>query len=110
MASLQLASVLSQEERLSIGVDMMTKLQDLVDNQRRTWVNNPNTATVLANSEREVSTLKMKLQMSEEFVDRMRSQLRDEEDKLQEARKTYYAVIIGRLYFPSCSFAVLVIL
>lgn len=44
---------------------------------------------------RESQLLKMKLQMSEDFVDKLRRQLKESEDQLQVARRTYYSVVIG---------------
>lgn len=43
----------------------------------------------------EVANLKMKLEMAEDYVDKLRGSLRETEDKLQEARKTYFTVVIG---------------
>lgn len=47
---------------------------------------------------RESHILRMRLQMSEEFVDKLRRQLQESEDQLQIARRTYYSVVIGGLY------------
>lgn len=46
---------------------------------------------------RESQVLKMRLQMSEDFIDKLRHQLQEAEDQLQVARRTYYAVVIGEL-------------
>lgn len=47
--------------------------------------------------EMELTSLKMKLEMAEDYVDKLRGSLRETEDKLQEARKTYFTVVIGKI-------------
>lgn len=55
----------------------------------------------------EAANLRMKLEMAEDYVDKLRGSLRETEDKLQEARKTYFTVVIGKSFslnftcFPS---------
>ena len=51
--------------------------------------------------EMETTSLKMKLEMAEDYVDKLRGSLRETEDKLQEARKTYFTVVIGESLVPS---------
>lgn len=46
--------------------------------------------------EREINTLRSKLSMSEQFIDRLRSQLRDSEDEIQKARRTYFTIEVEK--------------
>lgn len=92
MAAIKLSSVLTEAELKAVDPQILSKMQAFVESERAGL---PKSSTLIANHERENQHLKMKLQMSEDFVDRLRNQLRSVEDNLQEARKTYYSVVIG---------------
>jgi hypothetical protein len=53
------------------------------------------TAESHARKEVEFANLKMRYEMAEEYVDKLRASLRETEDKLQDARKMYFTVEIG---------------
>ena len=92
MASVNLAASLSEEERKSLPVELLQKLQSFIDGKQQ---NVPKTSTLIANIERDNTNLKIKLQMSEDMVDKLRKQLRDAEDNVQQARRIYFEKEIG---------------
>lgn len=60
-------------------------------------------ADLLSRKEAEMAATKMKLDMAEDYVDKLRTSLRDTEDKLQDARRANFTVLIGSyLSLTSC--------
>ncbi|KAI1302387.1 Nucleoprotein TPR [Halotydeus destructor] len=87
MAAINLASALSENEAKLVPLNLLQKMQSFVDIERH---NSPKISALIANSERDNQSLKMKLQMAEDMVDKLRRQLRDSEDNVQDARKVYF--------------------